>query len=552
MALYNGYTSTVAPPPSAGRPSGSGAPAPIQIDYVASPTGRAFHKCDFRNRGILGPVGSGKSSTCVWEIFLRAMNQEADPQGNRKTRWAVVRNTYNELVSTTIKTFREWFSEPICTYRADKPLSARIRMPLPDGTRIDCEILFLACDRVEDAGKFRSLEITGAWLNEASEINNMGIVDQISVRCGRYPKKWKDKSGNKVGGATWFGLFCDTNAPDDEHWWYETAEVKKPENWKFFYQPPAVLLAPGSTPQKPVYVPNEGQNPMIPKAENVENISAGWPYYMEQTIGKPYEHIKVFLMAQYGTVSYGKPVYPEYNDMVHYAPNHTDKDGNPVDVEIYHGLPILLGWDFGVQHSACVIAQLSPKGQLRFIEEIIGNDIGIRQFARDVVTPILKNRYPGMRIISKGDPAGNSRSATDESTCLSILNEEGIPTQACYTNAPVARREAVRFFLNKMNNGEPGILVGSRCPTLRKGFIGRYCFKRLTSTTRGEAYSGDPLKDLHSHPHDAAQYIAASIMQNDNTQSSARAVAEQDRYPGVGSFNQAPSMDLSLDMRGYF
>lgn len=552
MALYNGYTSTVAPPPSAGRPSGSGAPAPIQIDYVASPTGRAFHKCDIENRGILGPIGSGKSSACVMEIFLRAMKQEADPHGNRRTKWCVLRSTYNELVSTTIPTFREWFYEPICTYRADKPLSARIRMPLPDGTRIDCQIIFLACDRVEDAEKVRGLEITGFWINEASEFKDKKIVDDVSMRAGRFPKKWRDKDGNKVGGATWFGGILDTNAPDDEHWWYQTAEVEKPSNWKFFYQPPAVLLAPGSTPQKPIYVPNEGQNPMIPKAENVENISTGWKYYMSKTEGKSYEHIKVMLMAQYGTVSYGKPVYPEYNDMVYYAPNRTDKNGKPMDVEIYYGLPLLLGWDFGVQNSACMIAQLSTKGQLRFIQEILGESIGIRQFARDVVTPILRNSYPNMRLISTGDPAGNSRASTDESTCLSILNEEGIPTQACYTNAPVARREAIRFFLNKMNNGEPGLLVGSKCPTLRKGFIGRYCFKRSASSVRGVDYSGEVLKDIHSHIHDAAQYIAARIMQNDNTQSAARAVSEQDRYPGVGQFNQAPSMDLSLDMRGYF
>ena len=30
---------------------------PIKIDYVASETARAFHKCDIENRGILGPIG---------------------------------------------------------------------------------------------------------------------------------------------------------------------------------------------------------------------------------------------------------------------------------------------------------------------------------------------------------------------------------------------------------------------------------------------------------------------------------------------------------------
>lgn len=527
--------------------------APLKLDYSPTPTCRKFHKSDKKVRGIQGPIGSGKSSACVWEIMIRAIKQEADPQGQRRTRWAVIRNTYLELISTTLKTFREWFPEPICTYRADKPLSARIKFPLPDATTVDCEVIFLACDRVEDAGKFRSLEITGAWVNEASEIDDIGIIDIISGRCGRFPKKWKDRDGNKVGGPTWNGMILDTNAPDDEHWWYEKAEIDRPDNWDFFYQPPAVLLAPGSTPQKPVYVPNEGQNPNIPPAENIENIPIGWKYYIDQIPGKPYEYIKVFLMAQYGTVSYGKPVYPEYNDMVHYAGNNTDKDGKPIDVGVMHGLPLLLGFDFGIRHSACIIAQLSVKGQLRFIEEILGVDVGIRQFARDVIKPRLANGYPGMRLIVKGDPAGAGRAATDESTCLSILNEEGIPATACHTNVFRARREAVSYFLTRMVNGEPGLLVGSKCPVLRKGFLGRYCFKRVTSATRGESYSGEPVKDDFSHPHDAAQYIAAGLLQNDGAMSSARSVRENERYPGVGpGGGDVPEIPQAMDMKGYF
>lgn len=526
---------------------------PIHLGYVPTPTCLKFHRSRAFVRGVLGPVGSGKSSACAWEIMIRALQQPPDRLGNRRTRWAVVRNTYLELISTTIKTFREWFYEPICTYRADKPLSARILFPLEDGTKVDCEVIFLSCDRIEDAGKFRSLEITGAWVNEASEIGDVGIIDVISGRCGRFPKKWKDKDGNKAGGPVWYGMIMDTNAPDDEHWWYERAEVDRPDNWEFFYQPPAVLLAPGSTPQKPVYMPNKGENPDIPPAENVENIPAGWDYYMNQIPGKPYEYVKVFLMAQYGTVSYGKPVYPEYNDMVHYAGNRTDRDGKPLVLGVMHGLPLLMGFDFGIRHSACILAQLTPLGQLRFLEEILGVDIGIRQFARDVIRPKLANEYPGMRLIATGDPAGSARAATDESTCLSILNEEGIPAVACHTNVFRARREAVAYFLNRMSNGEPGMLVGQKCPVLRKGFLGRYCFKRVTSAVRGESYAGEPLKDEFSHPHDAAQYIAARLLGNDGTLNAARSVIPADRYPGYGPGRQElPVVSQTLDMRGYF
>lgn len=459
--------------------------------------------------------------------------------------------TYNELVSTTIKTFREWFKEPICTYRADKPLSARIKMPLNDGTTMDCEIIFLACDRVEDTGKFRSLELTGVWINEASEIQDVKIVDVLDGRTGRYPKKWKNAEGKKVGGPDWWGIIMDTNAPDDEHWWYHKAEVERPENWKFFYQPPAVLLAPGSTPDKPKYVPNEGQNPKIPEAENIDNIPVGWRYYIDQIPGKPYEYVKVFLMAQYGTVAYGKPVFPEYSDMVHYLPNKTDENGKMLDTVIYRGLPIRLGWDFGVRHSACVLAQLSPRGQLRVIEEILGVDIGVRTFARDVVVPKLKNFYPDMKVISRGDPAGRQRAASDESTCLDILRQEGIETLPCPTNSFKARRESVAYFLSKMIDGEPGFALGSKCPVLRKGFLGRYYFRKVTSS-REEIYAGDPEKNEFSHSADALQYIATSILVGEQIVSGSKEIEEQERYPGVTSSFGDRALPGNIDARGCF
>jgi hypothetical protein len=41
---------------------------------------------------------------------------------------------------------------------------------LGDGTGLELEVLFLALDRPDDVKKLKSLELTGAWLNEASEL----------------------------------------------------------------------------------------------------------------------------------------------------------------------------------------------------------------------------------------------------------------------------------------------------------------------------------------------------------------------------------------------
>ena len=62
-------------------------------------------------RGIRGPVGSGKSVACCVEVFRRALMQEKNSDGKRRSRWAVIRNTNPQLRTTTIKTWLDWFDE---------------------------------------------------------------------------------------------------------------------------------------------------------------------------------------------------------------------------------------------------------------------------------------------------------------------------------------------------------------------------------------------------------------------------------------------------------
>ena len=72
---------------------------------------KSFMKDDTFFRGIRGPVGSGKSVGCCVEVFRRALAQEKNEQGIRKSRWAIIRNTNPQLRTTTIKTWLDWFPE---------------------------------------------------------------------------------------------------------------------------------------------------------------------------------------------------------------------------------------------------------------------------------------------------------------------------------------------------------------------------------------------------------------------------------------------------------
>jgi hypothetical protein len=76
----------------------------IRYSYKAAPTIRAFRDSDAFIRGLMGPFGSGKSSGCVMEIVKRGKQQAPGPDGIRRSRWVVVRNTYQQLKDTTIMT----------------------------------------------------------------------------------------------------------------------------------------------------------------------------------------------------------------------------------------------------------------------------------------------------------------------------------------------------------------------------------------------------------------------------------------------------------------
>lgn len=122
--------------------------------YTAEPTGIAFHADDVSFvRGVMGPIGSGKSVMCVQEIIHRAGRQKPDAAGVRKSRWAAIRNTYPELTSTTIKTWADWLPHHVCPVVYSSPISGRLRQQCGDGTSIDMEVLFLALDLPKDISK---------------------------------------------------------------------------------------------------------------------------------------------------------------------------------------------------------------------------------------------------------------------------------------------------------------------------------------------------------------------------------------------------------------
>ncbi len=128
----------------------------MAIEYHAEPTVAAFHASKAFVRGIRGPIGSGKSVGCCVDLMAKAILQ-APHKGARRSRWAVIRNTYGELKTTTIQTWLDWFGD-LTRMVYGHPIIGTVSFPLPDGTRVELELVFLAMDKAKDVKKLKSLD----------------------------------------------------------------------------------------------------------------------------------------------------------------------------------------------------------------------------------------------------------------------------------------------------------------------------------------------------------------------------------------------------------
>lgn len=449
------------------------------------PTIQQFMDCDSFIRGLMGPLGSGKSSACVMEIMQRGLRQEAGPDGIRRSRWAVVRNTAKQLEDTTERTFLQWcpprdFGE--WTPSKHNYLINKLRAP-GDNYSAEIEIMFRALDRPDQIGDLLSLELTGAWINEAREIP-WAIVDALRPRCGRYP-------AIRDGGATWYGIIMDTNPPDaDSEWFKFFEETDHSEAVEKLARVPGFE---GLTVDKfrKLFKQPSG---LAKNSENLKNLRPG--YYESEAIGKSSEWIKVYIDGDYGFVMDGKAVWPEYNDALH-CPSDPNMMPKP-----NRNLPILRGWDSSGLTPACVFTQITSRGQWIVFDEVIPPELGAVAIA-SAVNDHSARYYPGFEFEDVGDPAGATRNPTDMRTFFDVLHAHGIPIEPAIQTESI-RLESVRKPLNSLREGRPQFVLHPRCRILRRAMLGGYHFRRMRLT--GERYTNHPDKNQFSHVADALGY----------------------------------------------
>jgi hypothetical protein len=434
---------------------------------------------------IMGCVGSGKSSVCVIKIWQMAMTMPPGFDGIRRSKWAIIRSTYSQLETTTVKTWHDWIPASVFGHvRGKSPLYHSIKKG-----DIECEVIFLALDSVEDIERLKSLELTGAYINEAQFIHDFRILTTVYERTNRFPAK-------KVGGAlNRFIVFLDCNPPSNRHWIYKTFEVDKPEGFAIYKMPPAVIRcdeeAPGAVRDTcgVWWCKNPDADYTVQHSDP--------DYWIKQVPHNDTDHIRKELCGEYGVSKGGRPVHPEYTDSIHYT--------NRV-INYEPSIKLGFGIDFG-NTPAFAIVQFLPNGQLVVLDELWTEYMQLRPFLEDVVIPHLDTHYAGWRDNHEGchDPSGEAN-LPGGGTCQTILREYGIKSQPAQTNDPIFRRDGLKYFLKKL----PPLLVSEKCPMIREGLQGEFQFELIKSTelSGDKQYKDKPKKNIFSHICEGLEYIA--------------------------------------------
>lgn len=457
-----------------------------EINYTAPPTCANFMLDEHFFRLIAGPVGSGKTTACILELFRRASEQLPAPDGYRYTRFAILRQTLQQLKMTILKDVLQWL-RGFAVWRVSE---STIYIEVGD---IKSEWILVPLEDPEDQRRLLSSQLTGAWISECIEID-ADLVDPIMGRCGRYPNA-------AMGGCTWQGIIADTNMPEEGGKWHELME-NPPEHWAIFFQPGGL----DENAENLQWLWQTSETLLLPE-DHPDRLARGRKYYEMAAQGNSPAWVDRYVHAKYGIDPSGRAVFaatfkartPEG------APWHEANSLEPV-----RGLTLLIGQDFG-RDPCAIIGQVDHTGRVLILEEIISRHMGLELHIDTRLRPtLMQPRYLGMPIAVIGDPSGAAKDNLYEITSFDLLKQKGFHAFPASTNDIDPRIRAVESFLLGARGWLPAFQIdGSRCPNLVRALKMGYRYQNVKAT--GEPQP-KPLKNEHSHIADALQYLCLGAL----------------------------------------
>lgn len=442
----------------------------MSLNYTPPPTVAKFMMDDARLvRVLVGPVGSGKSMGCIMELLRRARNQ-APENGQRRTKFALIRNTMQQLRQTVLADVQQYLGPVVHYFVTDSTI--QIRGALPDGTFLHSDWTMIPLDTKEDVGRLLSMQLTGAWVNEMREVP-IEITSALLGRLGRYPSKL-------MGGPTWHGLIGDTNPWDTDSAYHERMVLNPDPLWGLYHQPSG----------------------LSPYAENTENLPAN--YYENLSGDRDKGWVAVHVESEWGTSNAGQAVFSKSFDALTHV-----KDMRAI---VNPNKPLIVGLDFG-RTPCAVIGQTDNYGRGLIMREVITEGMGLHQMLGEHLTPALSlEPFAGRRVVVVGDPAGNFKGQLTEETPFDVLKQHGYLAYPASSNNLDPRLSSVERMLRQHPAGEPGLQISREgCPTLIRALGNKYRYRKK----RDGALEDIPEK-LHpwSDVADALQYWCLGTQAN--------------------------------------
>jgi hypothetical protein len=460
----------------------------MSVNYTPVPSVTPYLLSDKFQSFIVGPVGSTKTTASLMKIPIEAKKVAACADGIRRSRCAIVRNTRQMLLDSTIKDFLALFPEG----QAGVYMRTELRYVLKFDD-VECDVLFRGLDDANDVRRLLSLQLSFAMVDEVREINS-DVFDALTGRLGRYPNgmmvphrpQWGvDDKGNPVqgcvddNGVQMKKVWGATNPPDLDAHWEQYLTNADPEKVHVTIQPSG----------------------LSDEADWVQHLPSH--YYEDLCEGKAEDWIDVYVHGKWGKSLSGMPVY----DKTFTADFHVAKERLKAVQSVDY--PITIGVDFGRTPSA-VFMQRDPRGRVLVLDEITSENMGIETFINTKLNPFIGNNYQGFTFACAPDPAGFAKTQLNEMTLVDALKDAGYKCVKPPTNDPDKRIAAVERLLSQQLEGKAMFLVSPSCTHLIKGFRSGYRYK----VKKNGEMEDKPDKNEFSHIHDALQYGAAVIDMN--------------------------------------
>lgn len=423
--------------------------------FIPNPLQRSFIESRAKADLFSSRMGEGKSTAGAWACLYHTRH-------NPGARWAIIRDTWENLQATTMKSFFEWFPPGVFgQFQVSKKTYT-----WADGVAKG-EVEFLGMDDPQDASKLMSRELAGFFMDEPAPAIGSSGIDEMIFDIGL--------SRLRQPNMQWYCAKLAENNPSEEHWTYRRFVHPGTEGFQY-WQP---------------------SNP-----ENTKNLPATYYEDLRRIWGHRPDLIRRFVDGEFGFQQLGKQVTPQWSDKLHLAVGLI-----PVPRQ-----DLILLWDWG-HNPTCIITQKTPLGYWNILEALVGEDIGAEELINDAVKPLLADRYRGHPLRHIGDDSGRNREQTSiHRSAVGLLKKElGGP----WRSGPVKlheRLDPLQAVLARTLSGRGVVQVDrDRATAVWHALRGGWHYK----VQKSGLISGEPLKNVHSHPGDALGYGAAILFPMD-------------------------------------